>query len=183
MAVDCEGCQVQHLTFASVPAMLEHFTTNSIPLESFWLNDDVKLTTYIDRCASDNFRTTTVLNVDQLNRVPPRRTRSLHFNMSHSVMNAATTGTSAQGGMPEHRGERVSTNSSSMNSLLQSRTAGTGWRQIFHSQRSSSAGNVRRIQRRHSQNAGSIEATGLAAGGGGGGQHGSSENTYVWRNY
>ena len=179
MAVDCEGCQVQHLTFASVPAMLDHFKSNSIPLESFWLNDDVKLTTYIDRCASDNFRTTTVVNLDQLNRVPPRRTRSLHLGMSHSVMNATTMATGIQRGI-EHRVERGSTNSSSMNSLLQNRTTATGWRQIF-SQRSSSAGNVGRVHRSNSQNAGSLESTGWTAEGSV--QPSSSENAYVWKNY
>lgn len=181
MAVDSEGCQVQHLTFASVPAMLDYFKTNSIPLESIWHNDDVKLSTYIDRSASDNFRTTTVLNVDQLNRVPPRRSRSLHFGMSRSVTNAAAM--AAQGGVVDHRGRGGSSNSASTNSLPQSRVAGTGWWQIFRSQHSSSAGNVRRIQRSHSHNAGSIQATGRVAGSGGGSQNSSSENAYVWRHY
>lgn len=175
--MDSEGCQVQHLTFASVTAMLDYFKTNSIPLESFYLNDDVKLTTYIDRSASDSFRTTTVLNVDQLNRVPPRRSRSLHLAMTRSV---AASRRGASGGVASGG----SSNSSSTNSLSQSQgrvaTASSGWRQIFRSQRSSSAGNVGRVQRSHSHNAGSLQRVAAA---GSNTHHGSGENTYVWRNY
>ena len=178
MALDSEGCKVQHLTFASVPAMLDHFKTNSIPLESIWLNDDVKLTKYIDWHASDNFRTTIVLNVDQLNRVPPRRTRSLHFGMSHSVTNGAPMSPDSQGSMAENRGRSGSSSSSSMNSLLHNRTSsGSGWRQIFNTQRSSSAGNMGRVQRSNSQNADSMQRTRRR------GQNSSSENNYVCRNY
>lgn len=158
--------------------MLEYFKANSIPLESFWLNDDVKLTTYIDRQASDAFRTTTVLNVDQLNRVPPRRSRSLHLGMSHAVANGSSHPTTPISS--EHRGS--SSASASTNSLQSS----AGWRQIFRSQRSSSAGNVGRVQRSHSHNAGSIQSTGRGGGGavGGGVAHRSNrENAYVWRNY
>ena len=166
---------MQHLTFTSVPAMLEYFKTNSIPLESFYLNDDVKLSTYIDRSASDSIRTTTVINVDQLNRVPPRRSRSLHLAMTRSV---AASRRGAAGGSG---GSGASSNSASTNSLPQSRVAAAGWRQIFRSQFSSSAGSVRRIQRSHSHNAGSIQR--VAAANSGSSQQGSSENTYVWRNY
>ena len=175
--MDSDGCQVQHLTFPSVSAMLDYFKTNSIPLESFYLNDDVKLSSFIDRSASDNFRTTTVVNVDQLNRVPPRRTRSLHLAMTRSVAAPRRGGGAGGSG----GGSGTSSNSSSTNSLSQGRVAAavTGWRQIFRTQRSSSAGNVGRVQRSHSHNSGSIQ--GVVAGGTS--RHGSSENSYVWRNY
>lgn len=187
MAVDESGCNIQHLWFESVPSMLEYFRTNSIPLESFWLNDDVKLTSYINRQASDAFRTTTVVNVDQLNRVPPRRSRSLHLGMSHAVANGSSHPTTPISMGGEQRGS--SSTSASTNSLQNNSTA-SGWRQIFRSQRSSSAQNVGRIQRSHSHNAGSIQATGRGGGGvaaGGnrtmGQQHTNRENAYVWRNY
>ena len=178
MSVDDSGCNIQHLHFDSVPVMLEYFKTNSIPLETFWLNDDVKLSTYIDRQASDAFRTTTVLNVDQLNRVPPRRSRSLHLGMSRSTANSNS---SSHPGTPvEQTG-----NSSSTNSLPFSPSPASGWRQIFRSQRSSSAGNVGRVQRSHSHNAGSIQSTGpRRVGSGVLSQHiNNRENSYVWRNY
>ena len=184
MTVDSNGCNIQHLSFDSVLCMLDYFKNNSIPLESFWLNDDVKLTTYIDRQASDSFRTTTVLNVDQLNRVPPRRSRSLHLAMSRSTANGS--GGSSHPGTPlatmEQRGS--SSASASTNSLpFTQNSASSGWRQIFRSQRSSSAGNVGRIQRSHSHNAGSIQSTGRGSGGGGSGPLGQRSNAYVWRNY
>lgn len=178
MTVDDTGCNIQHLWFESVPGMLDYFKTNSIPLESFWLNDDVKLTTFIDRQASDAFRTTTVLNMDRLNRVPPRRSRSLHLGISHSVVNGSSQPTTPSP-MTDPRGPGTSSASSSTHSLPHSRNAATGWRQIFRSQRSSSAGNVGRIQRSHSHNAGSIQATGRGATS----QHSNHENAYVWRNY
>lgn len=178
MAVDDSGCNIQHLWFDSVLCMLEYFKTNSIPLESFWLNDDVKLTTYIDRQASDGFRTTTILNVDELNRFLPQRSRSLHLGMSRST--ASGSGGSSHPGTPslatmEHRGS----SSASTNSL---QSTASGWRQIFRSQRSSSAGNVGRVQRSHSHNAGSIQSTGRG-GGGSLTQRGNHENAYVWKNY
>lgn len=181
MTVDSNGCNIQHLWFDSVLCMLEYFKTNSIPLESFWLNDDVKLTTYVDRQASDAFRTTTILHVDQLNRVPPRRSRSLHLGMSRSVANGSGGShpdTPSLAAM-EHRG--ASTNSLP---FTQSSSA-SGWRQIFRSQRSSSAGNVGRVQRSHSHNAGSIRGTGRGNGGSGTltQRGGNRENAYVWRNY
>ena len=175
MTVDSVGCNIQHLSFNSVPSMLEYFKTNSIPLESFWLNNDVKLTSYINREASDNFRTTTVLNVDQLNRVPPRRSRSLHLNMSHSIMGSLSSHPSTPSPLGIDQ-RQASSASSSTNSLPQTRTAATGWRQIFRSQRSSSAGNVGRIQRSHSHNAGTIQSTGR-------GGRAQQNNAYVWRNY
>ena len=181
MAVDDSGCNIQHLWFEGVASMLEYFRTNSIPLESFWLNDDVKLTTYIDRQASDSFRTTTVLNVDQLNRVPPRRSCSLHLGMSHAVTNSSSHPTTPVSIGGEQRGS--SSASASTNSLQSS--AASGWRQIFRSQRSSSAGNVGRIQRSHSHNAGSIQTTGRGGvvPSGGMAQRTNRENAYVWRNY
>lgn len=182
MTVDSNGCNIQHLWFDSVPSMLDYFKTNSIPLESFWLNDDVKITTYIDRQASDAFRTTNILNVEQLNRVPPRRSRSLHLGMSQSVMSGSSHPSTPSPGSIEHRGS--SSSSASTNSLPHTQSSATGWRQIFRSQRSSSAGNVGRIQRSHSHNAGSMQATGRGGVVGGGlGQRNNRENAYVWRNY
>ena len=143
MTVDETGCNIQHLWFNDVPSMLDYFKTNSIPLESFWLNEDVKLSTYIDRAASDAFRTTTVVNVDRLHRTPPRRSRSLHLGRSNAITPSPTEQQSVSQG-------------SSSNSLPQVVRGNTGWRQLFRSQRSSSAGNVGRVQRRHSTNAGSM---------------------------
>ncbi len=179
MTVDNEGCNIQHLWFDSVPSMLDYFKINSIPLETFWLNDDVKLTTYVHREASNAFRTTTILNIDQLNRVPPRRSRSLHLGNVHSIMNASSHPNTPSPLAIENRRGGATSSSSSTNSLPQGRNNTTGWRHIFRSQRSSSAGNVGRIQRSHSHNAGSIQATGR----GGGVQRSNHENSYVWRNY
>lgn len=179
------GCNIQHLWFDSVLSMLEYFKTISIPLESYWLNDDVRLTTFVDRQASDAFRTTTVLNVDQLTRVPPRRSRSLHLNMSHSVASGSShPGTPSSLATIDRGGGGSSSASASTYSLphTESSTA-SGWRQIFRTQRSSSAGNVGRIQRSHSHNAGSIQNTGRGANGDGGGHHGNRANAYVWKNY
>lgn len=184
MTVDDSGCNIQHLWFDSVLCMLDYFKTNSIPLESFCLNDDVRLTTYIDRQASDAFRTTTVLNVDQLNRVPPRRSRSLHLGMSRSI--ASGSGGSSNPGTPiSATMEQGGASSASTNSLPFTQSTASGWRQIFRSQRSSSAGNVGRVQRSHSHNAGTIQSTGRGGGGSGTllAQRGNRENFYVWRNY
>ena len=179
MTVDEAGCNIQHLWFDDVPNMLEYFKTNSIPLESFWLNDDVKLTSFIDRAASDAFRTTTILNTDQLPRVPPRRSRSLQLAMTQgtnvgSGISPATPSpteferVSSSSGSSS-RGDGNSVNQS--NSLPQSVRNGLSWWQFFRSQRSSSAGNVGRIQRRHSTNAGSVMDA----------RRGRNENNYVYR--
>lgn len=180
MAVNDSGCNIQHLWYDSVLCMLEYFKIHSIPLESLWLNDDVKLTTYIDRQASDGFRTTTILNVDQLNRVPPQRSRSLHLGMSHSTASGSGDSHPGTPGLAtmEHRGS----SSASTNSLPFTQSTASGWRQIFGSQRSSSAGNVGRVQRSHSHNAGSIQNTGRG-GRGSLTQRGNRENAYVWKNY
>ena len=178
MTVDEVGCNIQHLWFDDVPNMLEYFKTNSIPLESFWLNDDVKLTTFIDRAASDAFRTTTVLNMDLLPRVPPRRSRSLQLAMTQSTnlgggLTPATPSPTelerASSSGSSSRGDVNSGNQS--NSLPQSARNSLSWWQFFRSQRSSSAGNVGRIQRRHSTNAGSLMDA----------RRGQSENNYVYR--
>ena len=163
--------------------MLEYFKTNSIPLESFWLNDDVKLTTYIDRQASDAFRTTTVIHTDRLNRVPPRRSRSLHIGMSRSVASSSTPDTPIPNEV--ELSPVLSSNSHSTNSLPHSTHHSTGWRQLFRSQRSSSAGNVGRIQRRHSTNTGSMLSTTArsSTASRGGGRNSSNENTYILRHY
>lgn len=189
MTLDDSGCNIQHLWFDDVPSMLEYFKTNSIPLESFWLNDDVKLTTYIDRQASDSFRTTTVIHTDRLNRVPPRRSRSLHLGMSHSVASSTSPNTPLSSEPIEGDSSPASvssSNSHSTNSLPHSTRHSTGWRQLFRSQRSSSAGNVGRIQRRHSTNVGSALSTTARSGGGtnrGGSRNSNSENTYILRHY
>lgn len=150
MAVDETGCNIQHLWFDSVPSMLEYFKANSIPLESFWLNDDVKLTSFIDRTASDTFRTTTVVNMDHLRREAPRRSRSLHFSAPHAV---ALTNT------PSPTGSASSSQETQSNSLPNTVRSSISWRQMFRSQRSSSAGNVARVQRRHSATANAIMDT------------------------
>ena len=189
MAVDDSGCNIQHLWFDDVPSMLDYFKTNSIPLESFWLNDDVKLTHYIDRQASDSFRTTTVVNVDRLSRVPPRRSRSLHLGMANSVNAAASVSNSSNPGTPvsldtNGSSPASSSNSQSTNSLPQSVRNTTGWR-MFRAQRSSSAGNVGRIQRRHSANVGSLLNTGPSSHRSSGRMRRNNNNTnaYVMRNY
>ena len=166
--------------------MLDYFKTNSIPLESYWLSDDVRLTSFVDRQASDAFRTTTVLNVDQLTRVPPRRSHSLHLNMSRSVASGSSASGSSHPGTPSslatiERGGSSSASASTF-SLPHTESTASGWRQIFRSQRSSSAGNVGRIQRSHSHNAGSIQSTGRGASGDGG-HRGNRANAYVWKNY
>lgn len=173
MTVDSEGCNIQHLAFESVASMLDYFKTNSIPLEAFWLSGDIKLTTYIDRQLSDAFRTTIVLNVDQLNRVPPRRSRSLHLGVSHAVMNASSHPNTPSPSSPApHSSTMERRGASSTNSLQSHGSAASGWRALFRSNRSSSAGNVGRVQRSHSHNAGSIQSTQT-----------NHENAYVWRNY
>ena len=197
MTVDEGGCNIQHLWFDDVPSMLEYFKINSIPLESFWLNNDVKLTMFIDRQRSDSFRTTTVVNVNRLNRVPPRRSRSLHLGMSRAV----TTSSTPEMPSPVDRpiSSSGSSNSHSTNSLPHSARNSIGWRQLFRSQRSSSAGNMTvhsvsrggsgaGVQRSHSTNAGSLLDTGIrnsgrGSSGGGRGLGRNSQNTYVYRNY
>ena len=188
MAVDDSGCNIQHLWFEDVPSMLDYFKTNSIPLESFWLNDDVKLTRYIDRQASDSFRTTTVVNMDRLARVPPRRSRSLHLGMANSVNSAAANNASNPGTpvpLDTNASSASSSNSTSTNSLPQSARNSTGWR-LFRSQRSSSAGNVGRVQRRHSANVGSLLSTGTNSHRSSGRRrrnNNNNENAYIVRNY
>ena len=173
MAVDESGCNIQHLWFSDVMGMLEYFKINSIPLESFWLNDDVKLTTYIERSASDTFRTTTVVNVDRLHRSPPRRTRSLHLGMSRAI---GTRGTSTSNpDTPSPTEQQLQDGNQESNSLPHTARNSTSWRQLFRSQRSSSAGNVGRVQRRHSANAGSLLDTRRVV------SHDRSENNYVFR--
>lgn len=178
MAVDESGCNIQHLWFSDVTGMLEYFKINSIPLESFWLNDDVKLTTYIERSASDNFRTTTVVNVDRLHRSPPRRTRSLHLGMSRAIGTRGPSSTSNPN-TPSPTDQQLQEGGGDQgpqsNSLPHTARNSTGWRQLFRSQRSSSAGNVGRVQRRHSANAGSLLDTRRIV------SQDRSENNYVFR--
>lgn len=114
------GCNIQHLWFDDVPKMLEHFKTNPIPLESYLFNEDVKLTTYVERSASDAFRTPTVVNPSRVQRMPPRRSHSLHINTPHRTTTISVSQTE----------ELHST------SLPQSARHGTDWRQLFHSQSS-----------------------------------------------
>ena len=179
MAVDESGCNIQHLWFSDVTGMLEYFKTNSIPLESFWLNDDVKLTSYIERSASDAFRTTTVVNVDRLHRSPPRRTRSLHLSRTIGT-HRTVTGSNPNTPSPSEQ-HQVAQDSGGdgenplSNSLPHTARNSTGWRQFFRSQRSSSAGNIGRVQRRHSANAGSLLDTRRVV------PQDRSENNYVFR--
>ena len=161
--------------------MLEYFKTNSIPLESFWLNNDVKLTTFIDRKKSDAFRTTTVVNVARLNRAPPGRSRSFHITMSQAV--------STETRPPLDRSVSSASSTTSTNSLPPGARNGVGVRSLFRSQRSSSAGNMNvhgvrsgaTVQRRHSTNAGSVLDT--RGRGSGRGSIRNGQNTYVYRNY
>ena len=204
MTVEESGCSIQHLHFDSVPAMLDYFKTNSIPLESFWLNDDVKLNVYIDRQASDAFRTTNILNVEQLNRVPPRRSRSLHLAMSCSTATSASSGGGGGGGGGSGGSSHPGTPLAGMEArgslvrlCLHQFPAHVGLEADLQVSAllQCSAGSVGRVvQRSHSHNAGSIQSTGRGGGGGGGGanSHGGSatltqrsnrENAYVWRNY
>lgn len=133
--------------------MLEYFKTHPISLETVPMGDEISLTTHIDRSASDSIRTTTVVNMERIQRTPPRRSRSIHVTMNHA----------ADRGSP--------TNSSH----------GSSWRQLFSRQRSSASTGSRShavLQRRHSENAGSIRevrSRRLA--------QERSENRYVWKNY
>ncbi len=179
LTLDGNGCNIQHLWFDDVPGMLEYFKTNSIPLESFWLNNDVKLTTFIDRKKSDAFRTTTVVNVARLNRAPPGRSRSFHITMSQAV--------STETRPPLDRSVSSASSTTSTNSLPPGARNGVGVRSLFRSQRSSSAGNMNgvrsgaTVQRRHSTNAGSVLDT--RGRGSGRGSIRNGQNTYVYRNY
>jgi len=151
--------------------------TPSLWNPSGWMTN-VKLTTYIERSASDNFRTTTVVNVDRLHRSPPRRTRSLHLGMSRAIGTRGPSSTSnpntpspTEQQLQEGGGDQ----GPQSNSLPHTARNSTGWRQLFRSQRSSSAGNVGRVQRRHSANAGSLLDTRRVV------SQDRSENNYVFR--
>lgn len=178
--------------------MLEYFKINSIPLESFWLNNDVKLTNYINRKRSDTFRTTTIVNVERLNLVPPRRSHSLHGMSSHVINTNSTPGTTSPND-PRAISSAGSSTSHSTNSLPRSTRNSISARQFLRNPLSSSAGNMAvrgvsqagsnvRVQRSHSTHAGSRLDPGIRNGGlnsisGSRGMGSQSTNTYVYRNY
>ena len=161
LTLDSNGCSIQHLWFEDIVTMLDYFKTHPISLETVPMGDEISLTTYIDRSASDTFRTTTVVNVERIQRTPPRRSRSIHVTMTQST---------SERGSPTHS--------------LSSSAHHSSWRQLFTRQRLSSSHNVRAhatVQRRHSENAGSIldvqNRARLS------GRDRGSGNRYVWRNY
>lgn len=144
--------------------MIDYFKTHPIPLDSVPATEDVVLTSYVDRSASDSFRTTTIINMERITRTPPRRSRSIHV-------------TSSLGTSPDR----------SNSPIRSSRNRSGNWRQIFN--RSASSQSVRShatVQRSHSANASSLqEIRGRNGTGGGSGRWGNrvSENNYVSRNY
>ena len=157
------GCNIQHLWFDDVPKMLEHFKTSSIPLESYWLTEDVKLTTYIERSASDAFRTPTVVNPSRVQRMPPRRSHSLHINTFRRTT-ATTTST------PAIESEEIHSSS-----LPQSARHNTDWGQLFHSH-SSGGGITSHDLQQHVQSGASLLETQRSSG------RDRIENNYVYRN-
>ena len=139
MTLTDSGCNIQHLWFENVPTMLEHFKNNPIPLETVPAGEDVTISNYIDRSASDSVRTTTIINMERIQRTPPRRSRSIHLAMTQNST-----------------GDRSGSPSTPRQS--------SGWRQLFSRQRSSSSQSMRSrgsIQRSQSENAGSTMDTGL----------------------
>ncbi len=152
--------------------MIDYFKTHPIPLDSMPATDDVMLQSYVNRSASDHFRTTTVINMDRIHRNTPRRHHSMHVSSSRN--------TSADGG-----GSQTSNSSSS----TPSRQLVNNWRQIFSRQgnqpNSSSSQSVRghvSVQRTQSANVGSLQEI-RRRGGSSNSQQQNKENSYVWRMY
>lgn len=144
--------------------MLEYFKTHPIPLETTPASEDITLTTFVDRSASDHIRTTTIINLERIQRTPPRRARSIHVTSS--------LGTSLDGSSSPVHGSRSGRQGN--------------WRQIFNRQRSSSSQSIRShatVQRTHSANAGSLQEIPVRARGSRWGSRERTENSYVSRQY
>ena len=140
--------------------MIEYFKTHPIPLDSPG-SDDVTLTDYIDRSQSDTVRTTTLINMERIQRTPPRRSRSIHVAMT------TRTG-SSDGASPTPSSGRAG-----------------NIRQFFNRQRSSSSQSIRgraTVQRTHSANAGSLQEM-SGSGRGSRAARWGRENNYVGTNY
>ena len=147
IVLDASGCSVQHLFFNTVSNMLDYFKQNTIPLETCWSEDDCRITEYIDRSASDAFRTITAIYNDDLLSSPrmPRRSHSLHLALTQAVaaaMHQHNTGgaTAGEGGATRSR-----RGSSSLPQTTRQSTTTGGWRQLFWPNRAST------LQRRHSE--------------------------------
>ena len=144
--LDASGCSVQHLFFNTVSNMLDYFKQNTIPLETCWSEDDCRITEYIDRSASDAFRTITAIYNDDLLSSPrmPRRSHSLHLALTQAVTAAMQQNTG--GATPGEGGAtRSRRGSSSLPQNTRQSTTGGGWRQLFWPNRAST------LQRRHSE--------------------------------
>ena len=150
--------------------MIEYFKNHPIPLDSIPASEDVTLTSYVDRSASDSFRTTTVINMERINRTPPRRSRSIHV-------------TSSQGTSLDRSNSPL--RSSGTRGPLGG-SGGSNWRQIFN-RRSASSQSVRShatVQRTQSANASSMqEIRGRTVGGASRWGNRVPENNYVSRQY
>lgn len=145
--------------------MIEYFKSHPIPLDAVPATEDITLTAHVDRTASDSFRTTTIINMERINRTPPRRSRSIHVSSS--------LGTTLDG-------------SGGANSPIHGSRSGRNRWPFNRHQRSSSSQSVRShatVQRTHSANAGSLQEIGYRNGGGGRWSSRVSENNYVSRNY
>ena len=155
--------------FEDVLTMLEYFKTHPIPLDAMPAADDVMLQSYVNRSASDSFRTTTIINMDRIHRNPPRRHHSMHVSSTRSTDGSTLS------------------QSSNSSSNQPSRQLVNNWRQIFSRQNnhhSSSSQSVRgghvTVQRTQSANAGSLQeirrrSTNQPPP--------NKENSYVWKMY
>ena len=167
LVIDQNGCNIQHLWFEDVLTMLEYFKTHPIPLISTPASDDITLQSYVDRSASDNYRSTTIINMERIHRNPPRRHHSMHVSSTRNTDGASLS--------------QPSTGSSTQPSTR----SGNNWRQLFTRQgpRSSSTQSMRShvtVQRTQSANAGSLQEIPVRRRGG---NHQNRENNYVTRLY
>ncbi len=163
LAIDQSGCNIQHLWFEDVLTMLEYFKTHPIPLDSVPATDDISLQSYVDRSASDSYRTTTVINMERIQRNPPRRHNSMHVGSGRATDSLSQ--------------------SSNSSSQTPSRQLVNNWRHLFSRQgpRTSSSQSVRShatVQRTQSANAGSLQEIPVRRRG-----HPNKENNYVTRLY